>query len=98
MWQFRVDVKVPAYFWRRQRAESPSRHSPPTKRATPTRPTAVDLAGADPREYAEAQTARKLIDLYQKSVIPGRQLALESSMASYQTGTLDFLSRAFRIS
>jgi len=32
------------------------------------------------------------MDLYQKSVIPGAQLALESSMAGYQTGSLDFLS------
>jgi hypothetical protein len=35
------------------------------------------------------------VDLYQKSVVPGSQLALESSMASYETGTLDFLSLFF---
>jgi hypothetical protein len=49
----------------------------------------IDKAGAG---YTLAATSRKLLDLYQKSVIPGAQLALESSMAGYQTGTLDFLS------
>ena len=39
-----------------------------------------------------AETARKLIDLYEKSVIPEAKLTLESSLASYETGTLDFLS------
>jgi len=29
------------------------------------------------------------MDLYQKSVIPGAQLALESSMAGYQTARWD---------
>ena len=43
-------------------------------------------------EYTLAATARKLVDLYEKSVIPEARLALESSIASYQTGTLDFLS------
>ncbi len=43
-------------------------------------------------QYTIATTARKLIDLYRKSVVPGSQLALESSIASYETGTLDFLS------
>ena len=34
-----------------------------------------------------AESARKLMDLYEKSVIPGANLALESSMASYETGS-----------
>ncbi len=38
-----------------------------------------------------AITARQLIDLYSKSVIPEAQLALESSMTAYETGTMDFL-------
>jgi len=31
-------------------------------------------------------------EVYEKSVIPEANLALESSLASYQTGALDFLS------
>jgi len=48
-------------------------------------------------EYTLAATSRKLIDLYEKSVDPEARLALESSIASYQTGTLDSF-RCSRIS
>ena len=44
------------------------------------------------RTTSLAATSRKLIDLYEKSVIPEARLALESSMASYETGALDFLA------
>ncbi|HXK03139.1 MAG TPA: TolC family protein [Verrucomicrobiae bacterium] len=92
MWQFRVDFKVPTHFWSKQNAEITEQ----TYRAAEARHNyeAADLAiQAQIREqYTVATTARRLIDLYQKSVMPGTQLTLESSMAGYETGTLDFLS------
>ena len=39
-----------------------------------------------------AATATKLASLYRDTVLPQARLALESSMASYQTGAVDFLS------
>ena len=56
------------------------------------RPPASRSRRRSAQTYTLAATSRKLIELYEKSVIPGAQLALESSMAGYQTGTLDFLS------
>jgi len=91
MWQFRVDLKLPV--WRgKQRAEvgeqvfmaSQARHS--------YEAADVGIQASIREQYTLAATARKLVDLYQKSVIPEARLALESSIASYQTGTLDFLS------
>ena len=32
------------------------------------------------------------MDLYSKQIVPQSQLALESSLASYETGNIDFLS------
>ena len=91
MWQFRVDVKLPAWS-SKQNAEiseqvfalSEARHNY----------EAADLTlQAQIREvYSMAETSRKLVDLYEKSVIPEAKLALESSLASYQTGSLDFLA------
>jgi outer membrane protein TolC len=52
----------------------------------------VSLEARIREQYTVASTARRLIDIYQKSVMAEAQLALESSMAGYQTGTLDFLS------
>jgi hypothetical protein len=43
-------------------------------------------------QYTLAETAHKLIDLYQSSVLPAARLALESSMASYESGKLEFAS------
>jgi cobalt-zinc-cadmium efflux system outer membrane protein len=39
-----------------------------------------------------ASTSVRLASLYRETVLPQTRLALESSMASYQTGTVDFLS------
>ena len=39
-----------------------------------------------------ASTSVRLARLYRDTVLPQARLALESSMGSYQTGTVDFLS------
>ena len=39
-----------------------------------------------------ASTSVRLATLYRDTVLPQARLALESSMASYQTGAVDFLS------
>jgi outer membrane protein TolC len=92
MYQFRLDVKVPAYFWRRQRAEVAEQTYTVNESRRTYEADKQNLAARIRGEYAEAQTARKLMDLYAKSVTPQASLALESSLASYQTGALDFLS------
>jgi len=90
MWQFRIDVKVPSMPRRRAgihqqvAAASEARHA--------YEATAFDLESRIRTEYALAETSRKLIDLYDKSVIPEAKLTLESAVAGYQTGSLDFLS------
>ncbi len=42
-------------------------------------------------EYLGVETAQKLVELYSKVVMPQARLAVESSLASYQTGGTDFL-------
>ena len=92
MYQARIDFRLPAYYWRKQRAALNEQ---------------VDLVHAARRDYeveeqalnyrvkdgfVAAETAWRLMDLYKKSVVPEARLALESSVASYETGALDFLS------
>ena len=43
-------------------------------------------------QYLAAENARRLMDLYSKRILPQANLALESSLNSYSTGSLDFLS------
>ena len=92
MWQFRVDFKLPAYFRTKQNAEITEKAFSATEARHNYEAAAVAIQAQIRETYTLAATARKLMDLYQKSVVPGAQLALESSMAGYQTGTLDFLS------
>jgi len=91
MWQFRVDFKLPAYFRTKQRAEIAEKAFSATEARHNYEAAEVGIQSQIRQTYTLAATARKLLDLYRKSVIPGAQLALESSMAGYQTGTLDFL-------
>ena len=92
MWQFRVDLKLPAYFWRKQRSAVNEREFEASEARHNYEAAEVSVEARIRDEYVQAATARRLIDLYEKSVVPQAQLALESSMASYQTGALDFLS------
>lgn len=39
-----------------------------------------------------AETASQLVKLYNQAVIPQASMALESSLSSYETGTVDFLT------
>lgn len=90
MWQFRVDVKLPNRT--RRRADIAEQALATTGARHEYEAAAVDLESRIRTEYALAESARKLVDLYYKSVIPEAKLALESAMAGYQTGSLDFLS------
>jgi cobalt-zinc-cadmium efflux system outer membrane protein len=92
MWQFRLDFKLPTHVWSRQHAATTEQEFSTAEARHTYEATAVDIQSRIRQDYAAAETSLKLIDLYTKSVIPGAQLALESSMASYQTGSLDFLS------
>jgi outer membrane protein TolC len=92
MWQFRVDFKFPAWSRTKQNAEVAEKAFSATEARYNYEAADVSLQARIREQYTIAATARKLLDLYQKSVVPGSQLALESSMASYETGALDFLS------
>ena len=43
-------------------------------------------------QYLLAKSSSELMKLYSQAVVPQSSLALESSMASYQVGTVDFLT------
>ena len=42
------------------------------------------------QEYLQAQTADRLMQLYAQGILPQSRLALESSLASFETGATDF--------
>jgi len=91
MFQVRVDIQVPAYFWRKQRAAVNEKEFSSAQARHEYEAADVSLEARIREDYTTAETARKLIDLYQKSVLPSAHLALESSLVSYETSAIDFL-------
>jgi outer membrane protein TolC len=92
MWQFRLDFKVPLYFWQKQRygvEESKSRLS---QSKSEKDVTLQELKENLTTLYTRAKTSEKLVSLYHAAIIPDGALTIESSLQGYQTGKVDFLN------
>ena len=92
MWEFRVEVSIPIFYSRKQR--------PGLEEAGLRLAEAQRLYRAEERElrfrvrdrYLEAETARRLMNLYSDIITPRSTLALESSLGSYEAGQINFQS------
>ena len=91
MYEFRFDVKVP--FQRARRAAAVAEQLSTVEQARNTYDsTRLGLQGRIQEDFQMASTSNRLARLYRDTVLPEARLALESSLASYQTGRVDFLS------
>lgn len=93
-WMYGVDfmVNLPVFWQRKQRpmiAEAAASLESGRRMRDNTLATAIAQTTS---EYLAATTSRRLADLYSDSTLPQARLALESSLASYQVGRVDFLS------
>ncbi len=92
MWGVSFSVKLPLYFWKKQRPAleeaaaqwAQARHEHEGIRA--------QLFFRIKDFYLMATTANQLLRLYEEGIIPQATLTLESSVASYQVGAVDFLT------
>jgi outer membrane protein TolC len=91
MYEFRFDVKVPLQRAKRAAAVAEQLSSVEQARSTYDS-TRLGLQSRIQEDYQMASTSVRLATLYRQTVLPQARLALESSMASYQTGAVDFLS------
>ena len=92
MWQARVDFRLPAYFWRKQRPAVAEREAGASQARHAYAETWVEIEAGVREQYSVAEAARRLVDLYEKSVIPEARLAYESAMAGYEAGHGDFIA------
>jgi outer membrane protein TolC len=92
MFQFQVDFKVPLWFFRKQRAGVAEEANNLVGARKGYEAALRDLEFRLKDDYLMAQTAAQLVNIYGKTVIPQASLTLESSLASYETGAVDFLS------
>jgi len=91
MYEFRFDVKVPLQRARRAAAVAEQIRAAEQARSAYDA-TRLGLQSRIEEDYHLASTSARLARLYRDTVLPQARLALESSMASYHTGSVDFLS------
>ena len=91
MFEVRLDVTLPLRRERRAAAIAEQLHVSQAAQQT-LRGTRLELEARIRQEYEVATSALKLATLYRDTLLPQARLALESSLASYQTGAIDFLS------
>lgn len=92
IWEIGAGFRVPLYFWSREKpaVEEASLKLSETKHEYTD--TANDLIYRINEYYLIADTSENLIDLYQDGIIPQAELSLDSSIAGYQVGKIDFLT------
>ena len=91
MYEVRFDVTVPLRRARRAAAVAEQLNTAEQARSTYDS-TRLGLQGRIQEDFEMASTSIRLARLYRDTVLPQARLALESSLASYQTGRIDFLS------
>ncbi|MEW6211462.1 MAG: TolC family protein, partial [Acidobacteriota bacterium] len=92
MYGVSVGVKIPLYFWKKQRpavAEAAASKAAEQKRLENI--TTVLFFKIKDR-YLAATTAQRLTSLYGTTIVPQSSLSLESAIAGYEVGTVDFLT------
>jgi outer membrane protein TolC len=92
MFQFQASFKVPIYYWRKQRAGVNEQVSMLSQARRTYEATDQSLHYRIKDDYTMAQASLKLMKLYTQTIVPQSNLALESSLSTYETGAVDFLS------
>jgi outer membrane protein TolC len=92
MYEVRADFKVPIYFWRKQRAGVNEQVGTQSQARRTYEATDQSLRYRIQDDFLMAQASARLMKLYTQTVVPQGNLALESSLSTYETGSVDFLS------
>ena len=92
MYMVRADFKVPLYFFRKQRAAVTEQAQTLVQSRRTYEATNQSLHYRIQDDYLMTETSDKLVKLYGQTVIPQASLALEASLASYESGSVDFLT------
>ncbi|MGH9764073.1 MAG: TolC family protein, partial [Blastocatellia bacterium] len=92
MYGVNVGVKIPLYFWQKQRpavAEAVASQEAEQKRLESIT-TLLFFSIKD--KYLSETTAQRLVKLYGSTIVPQSSLSLESAISGYEVGKVDFLT------
>jgi len=91
-WEVGLRVNVPLYFWRRQAPAVVENAYAKAAAEHGRQNLQVSLEGKLRELHALAEASSRLVQLYGDTLIPQASLTLESALASYEVGTVDFLT------
>lgn len=89
---FNVGINVPIFYKKKQREEVREAAFAVESGKQSREAIRTALLFQVKEQYLQVKASDELLALYTKALVPQSALALESSMASYQTGALDFES------
>jgi len=91
MYGLKLSAKLPLYFWQKQKPELNAAKLNLSSARSMRDSTASTVQYQVREIYTTAITLEKLANLYSSAVIPQSNLALNSAIANYQVGKIDFL-------
>ncbi|NIT13638.1 MAG: TolC family protein [Candidatus Dadabacteria bacterium] len=92
IWQVSLGLKVPLYFWRKEKFGVQEAALNLIEARESYQSTKNNLLFQVKDRYVTATTADKLTELYQTGIIPQSTLSLESAISGYEVGDIDFLT------
>ena len=92
IWEVSLGLKVPLYFWRKQKPGIEEAALELKGAQEEYSSTNQELSFNVKESYLNAKTSENLMNLYQKGIIPQSRLSLESAVSGYQVGAVDFLT------
>jgi cobalt-zinc-cadmium efflux system outer membrane protein len=92
MYGMQFSVNIPIFYKSKQRegVEQAKLELDAAEKSRQSR--GLELAYELKQMHSMAQNANKMLDLYEKAIIPQAELALQSAQSSYSVGTVDFLT------
>jgi outer membrane protein TolC len=91
MYGLMMSAKVPLYFWRKQQPELEAARLNLSSARSMRDNTSSTVRYQVKEAYTTATTSEKLANLYSSAIVPQSNLALNSAIANYQVGKIDFL-------
>lgn len=92
MYAVNVGVKIPLYFWQKQRPAVAEAAASAATEKQRLENTSTLLFFRIKDRYLAATTAQRLVKLYGTTIIPQSSLSLESAISGYEVGKVDFLT------
>ena len=92
MWEIHFGLRVPVFYRSKQQSGVAEATQNLSRAQKELRMMQQEIAFKIRNQYLQLRSSEKLLKLYDQAVLPQTNLALESSLASYQVGKSDFLT------